>query len=467
MAYKILENNGVDNENIDGAALNNFSAGNRDGIIGGVLNECALAVVGNVLSVSTGCLLLHGVRVKITTPETLSMSSSPTTDTRYQIIAQITLSSEKEVAFTLFVQPITPLIQEDLFVEGFGTYQVELGRFTHDTNGNIVDLTRTADVIYGGGSGAVDIEIGDVTTTTLSSGIAAEVDIDKRHESGKDYLDFKFALPSTAGTAVNINGVQQSNINFDGDPQTQLNSKAQQTDLQNHVNNGSIHVTLANKNAWNAKQSPLTFDHTPTPSSSNPVTSGGVFSALANKAPGYSLSDPLNITRTSGTHYHLAVSVSGTISGTATVILTHCAGTVTISGNSAQIYAVNCPNLTINGVTAANWRNVFRDGRAEYIARSSSLNLIEGSSQVVATNVTVGDNILIQLSNEDGTNKIRFDNIASGYTNSVGIIYNATYAPFIVWSQLEGTNYKMWYNNPPGGSAGTIIVANIVLERFN
>ena len=440
MAYKILENNGVDNENIDGAALNNFSAGNRDGIIGGVLNECALAVVGNVLSVSTGCLLLHGVRVKITAPETLSMSSSPTTDTRYQIIAQITLSSEKEVAFTLFVQPITPLIQEDLFVEGFGTYQVELGRFTHDTNGNIVDPIRTADVIYGGGSGAVDIEIGDVTTTTLSSGIAAEVDIDKRHESGKDYLDFKFALPSTAGTAVNINGEQQANINFDSDPQTQLN----------------------------AKQAKLTFDNSPTPGSSNPVVSGGIYAAVnAGASKGGIDTGSVSITATNGSYYHLGRTVSGTVSGTATVILTHCSGTVTLSGNSAKIYAVNCPNLTINGVTAANWRNVFRDGRAEYIARSSSLNLIEGSSQVVATNVTVGDNILIQLSNADGTNKIRFDNIASGYTNSVGIIYNATYAPFIVWSQLEGTNYKMWYNNPPGGSAGTIIVANIVLERFN
>ena len=29
MSFKILEKNGVDNENIDGAAFNNFSAGGR------------------------------------------------------------------------------------------------------------------------------------------------------------------------------------------------------------------------------------------------------------------------------------------------------------------------------------------------------------------------------------------------------------------------------------------------------
>ena len=39
MSYKILEQNGVDNENIDGGAFNNFSAGGRDCIMGSVFRN--------------------------------------------------------------------------------------------------------------------------------------------------------------------------------------------------------------------------------------------------------------------------------------------------------------------------------------------------------------------------------------------------------------------------------------------
>lgn len=43
-------------------------------------------------------------------------------------------------------------------------------------------------------------------------------------------------------------------------------------------------VTDAEKAAWNAKQDALSFDTTPTANSSNPVTSGGVKTALDAKA---------------------------------------------------------------------------------------------------------------------------------------------------------------------------------------
>ncbi len=46
----------------------------------------------------------------------------------------------------------------------------------------------------------------------------------------------------------------------------------------------------------------------------------------------------------------------------------NCTGAVTVSGTSAKIYAVNCPNLTINGKTANNWKNIFVDGIASYKA---------------------------------------------------------------------------------------------------
>ncbi|MBR2941340.1 MAG: hypothetical protein IKC14_08545 [Kiritimatiellae bacterium] len=54
--------------------------------------------------------------------------------------------------------------------------------------------------------------------------------------------------------------------------------------LDNHRDNTNVHVTPAEKATWNAKQSALAFDATPTAGSTNPVTSGGVQTALALKA---------------------------------------------------------------------------------------------------------------------------------------------------------------------------------------
>ena len=40
----------------------------------------------------------------------------------------------------------------------------------------------------------------------------------------------------------------------------------------------------------------------------------------------------------------------------------NCTGTLTVSGNSAKIYATNCPGL-IKGKTADNWQNIWIDGK--------------------------------------------------------------------------------------------------------
>ncbi len=51
-----------------------------------------------------------------------------------------------------------------------------------------------------------------------------------------------------------------------------------------HSQNADVHVTASEKSAWNAKQNALSFDTTPTANSTNPVTSGGIKSALDGKA---------------------------------------------------------------------------------------------------------------------------------------------------------------------------------------
>lgn len=62
------------------------------------------------------------------------------------------------------------------------------------------------------------------------------------------------------------------------------------SDLTKHTGDGSIHVTAAEKESWSGKQDALTFDSAPTSGSTNPVTSGGVHTALNAKANASTLS---------------------------------------------------------------------------------------------------------------------------------------------------------------------------------
>ena len=63
------------------------------------------------------------------------------------------------------------------------------------------------------------------------------------------------------------------------------------TALTGHTSDSTIHVTSADKTTWNGKQDALTFDSAPTASSTNPVTSGGVKTALDNQKYFYIDSD--------------------------------------------------------------------------------------------------------------------------------------------------------------------------------
>ena len=214
MSYKILEQNGIDNENVDGGAFNNFAAGGRDGIVGGVLSECALTAAGSAIGISPGLLILHGIRVKVTGLETLALSSVPLNPTSYQIVAQVTLASNGDVDFSFFIRTPQSLIQDSLYQNGAGTYQAELASFTHNPDGSISNLTKTLDIIYGSGGGDVNIEVGTVTTETLAAGLDADFDVSVRREEGtnKVLLDFDAKIPRGASGvdagAVHFNEAQ-------------------------------------------------------------------------------------------------------------------------------------------------------------------------------------------------------------------------------------------------------------------
>lgn len=155
--YKILEQNSIDNQNIDGGAMNNFVAGNKDGIVKDVLSECPLLFYGNNIMIGTGLIMAHGIRVKIESPEMLTVLSTPTNDTYYHIVLRIKMKSNTDVTAEFLIQVAQVLTQENFYETGSGTYEVEIGRFVHTTSGLITELTKTIDYLYiqGGGDGSV------------------------------------------------------------------------------------------------------------------------------------------------------------------------------------------------------------------------------------------------------------------------------------------------------------------------
>lgn len=196
MRYKILEQNGVNHENVDGGAFNNFTAGGRDGIIKGVLNECAIVKVSsNIISISTGEMLIHGIRIKFEESNTFELDSYPAVPIDYRMVVDLTIDANRAVTVSIVLDAGGgTLIQEELYRTESGHYQVEIARFTHSPNG-IENLTPSLEVIRGGvGSG---VEIGKVTTVTVHPGTAADVSVQKRYDIAKDdfVTDFAFAIP--------------------------------------------------------------------------------------------------------------------------------------------------------------------------------------------------------------------------------------------------------------------------------
>lgn len=211
--YKILEQNGVENENIDGGAFNNFAAAGRDGIIAGVLTECALAATGNSISISSGLLIICGIRVKITSAEVLSISVPPVSPTSYQIIAEVTLQSNGDMAVSFYLRSPAALQQDMLYSQGYGTYQAEIGSFVYNPDGSITNIVRTIDVLYGGSGSGANIEIGTVTTSTLPAGTDAEFDVTVRKPDGtrKTVLDIMACIPQGRDGAPGSDGKDGQN----------------------------------------------------------------------------------------------------------------------------------------------------------------------------------------------------------------------------------------------------------------
>lgn len=104
----------------------------------------------------------------------------------------------------------------------------------------------------------------------------------------KNYTDQEIAnlidgAPETLNTLKEITeeiGDNQSAIDAINNAVT---NKADKIDLTNHVNNNSVHVTIADRDKWNAKQDILTIDSALSNSSINPVQNKVIYNSLDAK----------------------------------------------------------------------------------------------------------------------------------------------------------------------------------------
>ena len=139
MSYKILTKNAVENTNIDGARDCNFNAGRRSGIVKGAFNQGAFfSSSNNTIALDTCELRLCGHRVVIDKVEYRTLINTPSVPTRYSMVAQVVVSDNNDVSFDLFIQSSsTQLVQENLDVTGKGKFELEIGKFTQQTDGTI------------------------------------------------------------------------------------------------------------------------------------------------------------------------------------------------------------------------------------------------------------------------------------------------------------------------------------------
>ncbi len=124
----------------------------------------------------------------------------------------------------------------------------------------------------------------DLADLTDDANHRTVTDAEKAKWSGKqDKLTFDSTPTASSANPVTSGGVK-----------TELDKKANSADLAKIATSGKLAdatqdathrvVTDTEKDKWSGKQDKLTFDSTPTASSANPVTSGGIKTALDGKA---------------------------------------------------------------------------------------------------------------------------------------------------------------------------------------
>lgn len=148
MKYTILEQIGTEITHLDGAAINRMSSGLSDGIVPGVLNQCSVyQLSSNAFEISSGELIIQGIRIKITEPYTHTIT--PTIPMSHQcLVASISVSADGVVRFGIVQKDWDNLhLSKDPILKfGQGSYDLVLVDYFASERG-VLSLTRRAKVL--------------------------------------------------------------------------------------------------------------------------------------------------------------------------------------------------------------------------------------------------------------------------------------------------------------------------------
>ena len=296
------------------------------------------------------------------------------------------------------------------------------------------DITFTESIEKPHVTQEVNALIGNITDNTL--------------EDAKEYTDQKIAdliggAPETLDTLKEIAQEINENQGAIDTINSAISDKANKTDLDNHTNNTEVHVTIADKNRWNAKQDVFTVDEYLSSVSTNPVQNKSVYNALADKVDrvsGKTLStnDFSNTYKTKldgieegankyvhpdspitpGSYTKVTVDQKGHVTKGSNPTLTIAEG-----GTGATDAATALQNLGLTA-TAAELNKL--DG---VTATTEELNYVDGVTSNIQTQLDSKASLSTATQSANGlfsaTDKKKLDGIAEGANKYVHPTYNA------------------------------------------
>jgi len=270
---------------------------------------------GNLVKIDSGTLKLKNNTTEISA---IINSSSNTAAADTNIFTAKKVDDVYQKKLTIDTTPTsghnTQVVSSDGIYQALSTKQDNLTIDNSPTSGNTTHVV-SSDGIYQALSGKQD-NLSDGNLVKIDSGTL-------KIKNGTDEISAIIKSSSSTAaadtnlfTAKKVDDTYQKKLTIDTTPKSNSTNPISSGAVYTHTNNSTIHITSAERTAWNAKQNALTFDDVPTQNSTNPVKSGGVYSAISDAIAGvtqisYSVVQSLPATGEVGIIYLVSNTASG------------------------------------------------------------------------------------------------------------------------------------------------------------
>lgn len=133
---KILESNKVLQSVFSGMAINYLNTEYQNGYIRDIYNECKVVMnSSNSITVSTGMIVVEGIRLLFDEAETFNITSFPDSSLLHHLVLKVTATTEGENTAEIINRINEPLRQDEILKTGSGVYELELASYLLSPNG--------------------------------------------------------------------------------------------------------------------------------------------------------------------------------------------------------------------------------------------------------------------------------------------------------------------------------------------